>query len=100
MRPFIAPGATASANTQNSALIAQLTQPSSSLGLNVAAFSQRLDVAGNNVMAANQQQQQQQLTQQQQQLRLTMGAFRNSLTVLPVLSQYGTLVSKAASSVK
>ncbi|XP_071630746.1 uncharacterized protein [Temnothorax longispinosus] len=99
MRPFIAPGATASANTQNSALIAQLTQPSSSLGLNVAAFSQRLD-AGNNVMAANQQQQQQQLTQQQQQLRLTMGAFRNSLTVLPVLSQYGTLVSKAASSVK
>ncbi|XP_018044485.1 PREDICTED: mediator of RNA polymerase II transcription subunit 25 isoform X2 [Atta colombica] len=72
MRPFIAPGATAPANTQGSALIAQLTQPPSSLGLNVAAFNQRLDVAGNNVMAANQQQQQQQLTQQQQQLRLTM----------------------------
>jgi len=43
MRPFIAPGAAASANTQGSALIAQLTQPPSSLGLNVAAFSQRLD---------------------------------------------------------
>ncbi|KMQ96743.1 mediator of rna polymerase ii transcription subunit 25 [Lasius niger] len=74
MRPFIAPGATAPANTQGSALIAQLTQPPSSLGLNVAAFGQ---IAGNNVMAANpqqqqQQQQQQQLTQQQQQLRLTM----------------------------
>ena len=43
MRPFIAPGATAPANTQGSALIAQLTQPPSSLGLNVAAFNQRLD---------------------------------------------------------
>lgn len=41
--PFIAPGATAPANTQSSALIAQLTQPPSSLGLNVAAFGQRLD---------------------------------------------------------
>ncbi|XP_067215800.1 mediator of RNA polymerase II transcription subunit 25 isoform X2 [Linepithema humile] len=72
MRPFIAPGATAPANTQGSALIAQLTQPPSSLGLNATAFGQRLD-AGNNVMATNpQQQQQQQLTQQQQQLRLTM----------------------------
>ncbi|EZA49336.1 Mediator of RNA polymerase II transcription subunit [Ooceraea biroi] len=71
MRPFIAPSATAPANAQGSALIAQLTQPPSSLGLNVAAFNQRLD-AGNNVMAPNPQQQQQQLTQQQQQLRLTM----------------------------
>ncbi|XP_032671316.1 mediator of RNA polymerase II transcription subunit 25-like isoform X1 [Odontomachus brunneus] len=71
MRPFIAPGATAPANTQNSsALIAQLTQPPS-LGLNVATFGQRLDVAGNNVMAPGPQQQQQ-LTQQQQQMRLTM----------------------------
>lgn len=74
MRPsFIAPGATAPANTQGSALIAQLTQPPSSLGLSVTAFGQ---IAGNNVMAGNpqqqQQQQQQQLTQQQQQLRLTM----------------------------
>lgn len=43
MRPFIAPGAAAPANAQGSALIAQLTQPPSSLGLNVAAFSQRLD---------------------------------------------------------
>ncbi|XP_011632716.1 mediator of RNA polymerase II transcription subunit 25-like isoform X2 [Pogonomyrmex barbatus] len=71
LRPPFIPGATAPANTQGSALIAQLTQPPSSLGLNVAAFNQRLDVTGNNVMAANQQQQQQ-LTQQQQQLRLTM----------------------------
>ncbi|RLU26588.1 hypothetical protein DMN91_000384 [Ooceraea biroi] len=43
MRPFIAPSATAPANAQGSALIAQLTQPPSSLGLNVAAFNQRLD---------------------------------------------------------
>lgn len=43
MRPFIAPGATAPANTQGSALIAQLTQPPSSLGLNATAFGQRLD---------------------------------------------------------
>ncbi|XP_032691032.1 mediator of RNA polymerase II transcription subunit 25-like [Odontomachus brunneus] len=70
MRPFVAPGTTAPANTQNSsALIAQLTQPPS-LGLNVGAtFGQRLD-GSNNVMAPNPQQQQQ-LTQQQQ-LRLTM----------------------------
>lgn len=41
MRPsFIAPGATAPANTQGSALIAQLTQPPSSLGLSVTAFGQ------------------------------------------------------------
>ncbi|EFN84184.1 mediator of RNA polymerase II transcription subunit 25 [Harpegnathos saltator] len=76
MRPFLTPGATTPANTQNSsALIAQLTQPPS-LGLNVTTFGQRLD-GSNNVMAPNpqqqQQQQQQQLTQQQQQqLRLTM----------------------------
>lgn len=43
MRPYITPGAAAPTNTQGSALIAQLTQPPSSLGLNVAAFGQRLD---------------------------------------------------------
>lgn len=43
IRPFVAPGTTAPANTQNSsALIAQLTQPPS-IGINVTAFNQRLD---------------------------------------------------------
>ncbi|KAL0125266.1 hypothetical protein PUN28_004503 [Cardiocondyla obscurior] len=99
--PFIAPGATASANTQGSALIAQLTQPPSSLGLNVAAFSQRLDVAGNNVMATNQQQQQQQLTQQQQQLRLTMLQQQNvqqatmSMAAQPTHSQPGSQLTSS-----
>lgn len=52
MRPsFIAPGATGPANTQGSALIAQLTQPPSSLGLNVAAFGQRLD--GKSALTSN-----------------------------------------------
>ncbi|KAL0125267.1 hypothetical protein PUN28_004503 [Cardiocondyla obscurior] len=98
--PFIAPGATASANTQGSALIAQLTQPPSSLGLNVAAFSQRLD-AGNNVMATNQQQQQQQLTQQQQQLRLTMLQQQNvqqatmSMAAQPTHSQPGSQLTSS-----
>ncbi|XP_029163114.1 mediator of RNA polymerase II transcription subunit 25-like isoform X2 [Nylanderia fulva] len=96
--PFIAPGATAPANAQGSALIAQLTQPPSSLGLNVAAFGQ----TGNNVMAANpqqqqQQQQQQQLTQQQQQLRLTMQLQQQnaqqatmSMATQPTHSQQGS----------
>ncbi|XP_012287300.1 mediator of RNA polymerase II transcription subunit 25 [Orussus abietinus] len=61
--PFMPPSSTATANTQGSALIAQLTQPPSSLGgLNVPSFNQRMD--------AGAQQQQQQLTQQQ--IRLTM----------------------------
>ena len=68
-RPFVTAGG-GPANTQNSALIAQLNQPSPSLGLTVPPFGQRMDVANTNVMAANaqqqQQQQQQQLTQQQQ----------------------------------
>lgn len=43
VRPFVTPGATAPSNTQNnSALIAQLTQPPS-LGPNVTTFGQRLD---------------------------------------------------------
>ena len=41
--PFIAPGAVQQNNNQGSALIAQLTQPPSSLGLNVANFGQRID---------------------------------------------------------
>lgn len=42
MRPFMTPGTNAPPNTQSSALIAQLTQPPSTVGLNVA-FNQRLD---------------------------------------------------------
>ncbi|XP_014598897.1 PREDICTED: mediator of RNA polymerase II transcription subunit 25-like isoform X4 [Polistes canadensis] len=75
MRPFIAPSANAPTNAQSSALIAQLTQPPSSLGLNVSPYGQRMDgMVNSNIMAANaQQQQQQQINQQQQhQLRLTM----------------------------
>ncbi|XP_020293068.1 mediator of RNA polymerase II transcription subunit 25 [Pseudomyrmex gracilis] len=104
IRPFIAPGATAPANTQSSALIAQLTQPPSSLGplSAVAAFNQRLDVTGNNVISANPQQQQQQLTPQQQQLRLTMqlqqqqqqqqqqNAQQATMSVQPTHSQPGS----------
>lgn len=44
-RPFVTPGTTGPANTQSSALIAQLNQPPS-LGLNVTPFGQRMD--GNN----------------------------------------------------
>ncbi|XP_043496390.1 mediator of RNA polymerase II transcription subunit 25-like isoform X5 [Polistes fuscatus] len=74
MRPFIAPSANAPTNAQSSALIAQLTQPPSSLGLNVSPYGQRMDgMVNSNIMAANAQQQQQQINQQQQhQLRLTM----------------------------
>nr|XP_050865535.1 mediator of RNA polymerase II transcription subunit 25-like isoform X1 [Vespula vulgaris]XP_050865537.1 mediator of RNA polymerase II transcription subunit 25-like isoform X1 [Vespula vulgaris] len=73
MRPFIPPSASAPTNAQSSALIAQLTQPPSSLGLNVSPYGQRMDVVNSNIMAANAQQQQQQINQQQQQqLRLTM----------------------------
>ncbi|KAI4496350.1 hypothetical protein M0804_000160 [Polistes exclamans] len=43
MRPFIAPSANAPTNAQSSALIAQLTQPPSSLGLNVSPYGQRMD---------------------------------------------------------
>lgn len=51
IRPFITPGATAPTNTQSSALIAQLTQPPSSLGpINVAAFGQRLDGKNNDIL--------------------------------------------------
>ncbi|KAI4492167.1 hypothetical protein M0802_009973 [Mischocyttarus mexicanus] len=74
MRPFVAPSANAPTNAQSSALIAQLTQPPSSLGLNVSPYGQRMDgMVNSNIMAANAQQQQQQINQQQQhQLRLTM----------------------------
>lgn len=41
--PFMPPGAVQQNNNQGSALIAQLTQPPSSLGLNVASFGQRMD---------------------------------------------------------
>lgn len=43
MRPFIPPSASAPTNAQSSALIAQLTQPPSSLGLNVSSYGQRMD---------------------------------------------------------
>lgn len=42
-RPFVTPGATGPANTQGSALIAQLNQPPPSIGLNVTPFGQRMD---------------------------------------------------------
>lgn len=51
MRPFIAPGSAAPPNTQSSALIAQLTQPPSSLGLNVAAFGQRVDGKNSSIIS-------------------------------------------------
>ncbi|XP_058806988.1 mediator of RNA polymerase II transcription subunit 25-like isoform X3 [Phymastichus coffea] len=51
-------------NNQGSALIAQLSQPpSSTIGLNVQPFSQRLDGTANPAMNANTQQAQQQMNQ-------------------------------------
>ncbi|XP_033217039.1 mediator of RNA polymerase II transcription subunit 25 isoform X2 [Belonocnema kinseyi] len=73
MRPpgpsFIAPNAAPPTSTPGSALLAQLNQPPSSLGINISPFGQRMDGNTNNTMGANPQQQQ--LTQQQQ-LRLMM----------------------------